>query len=232
MTFTRYLLMFVSIVCMCSIFGDTVFKNVDDHEHKESRKANIEVDSTGDTTIADDLDLESEIEELIAQVLPKQCPREEDDSFEGSEQDFMDLLMSTKLVKTAKVTTTISDLYMKFYVQSEGIVKKWNSFLTVISLEDEDINCMITCVFTPEEQLKMAKRYLFVNEWNKERLFSPSLSVDDEGDITLRKAFIIKKKWKWGIVYDVFSMSVEGFLDVINSFRAELRQQEDLAKLP
>ena len=142
-------------------------------------------------------------------------------------QDFIDLLMATEHVRSCEVTQT-TEVYWKFYVQSEG-VKQWNSFLTVMRGNDEEMWCLMECTFTPETQLRAGKKYIFTNEWNKEQIFRPHLFVGGNGTISMERSFAINMKWVWSVVYDQFASETIRFLESIDVMQSQLRIEEDAA---
>ena len=89
--------------------------------------------------------------------------------------------------------------------------------------------CLMQCDFTPESQLKIARRYIFVNDWNREQLFRPHLFVSNNGTVSLERSFAIKTHWIWGQVYDVFSLEMKRFLESIDLMQSQLRIEEDAA---
>ena len=123
----------------------------------------------------------------------------------------------------------IENVYFKYYILSEG-VKEWNSYLTVFAINDNSFWCLMQCDFTPEKQLKEGRKYIFVNDWNKEQIFRPHLFVGDNGTISLERTFSISKDMDWGHIYDIFSVELKRYLSSIDLMQSELRIHEDAAK--
>lgn len=113
-------------------------------------------------------------------------------------------------------------------------MKVWNSVLTVVTstllTSDEEIWCLMTSTFVPEKQLKEAKKYVLVNEWNRGGFLRPYLYVGESGDVTMERGFAIQRNWKWGTVYAHFASEMVRFLETIDKMSSTLRVEEDAAK--
>ena len=101
--------------------------------------------------------------------------------------------------------------------------------MTVMRTTEEEMLCLMTCDFVPEPQLRRARKYIFVNEWNRDQIFQPHLHVGNNGSIVLERGFAINMQWSWGIVYDQFSSEIEKFLESIDVMQSQLRLEEDAA---
>lgn len=101
--------------------------------------------------------------------------------------------------------------------------------MTVMRVKEDEILCLLSCPFVPEPQLRNARKYIFVNEWNRDQIFQPHLHVGNNGSIILERGFALNMHWVWGIVYDQFSSEMIRFLESIDLMQSHLRLEEDAA---